>query len=243
MWKRFTHASGANPEFSRRSSHFSVEPNPSDTNANPHRPAVEVDKSPTQRSDPERWVEEHGDYLFKFAYGRLRDQGRAEDMVQETFLAALKGAKRFEGRSAEKSWLVGILNHKILDYYRKASRETSFTDLDFYQDEEGERFIPDGVFKGGWIHEPGRNLGPMEWSTDPGASLDSVAFWKSFHACTSKLPRNIAAVFALREMDGLESDEICQALNISENNLWVMLHRARMALRTCLEKNWFAKGN
>src|SRR5215470_3247631 len=104
-------------------------------------------------SDPERWVEEHGDYLFKYALSRLRDPARAEDMVQETFLAALKGGKDFQGRSSEKSWLVGILKNKICDSYRKASRETLFTNLEFYSDEEADRFIPDGVFKDGWIHE------------------------------------------------------------------------------------------
>src|SRR5262245_47502354 len=88
--------------------------------------------SDDQKCDPERWVEEHGDYLFKFALVRLRDTAKAEDTVQETFLAALKGARSFAGRSAEKSWLVGILKHKILDHFRKASRESSFTDLEFY---------------------------------------------------------------------------------------------------------------
>src|SRR5579863_6750809 len=92
-------------------------------------------------SDPERWVDEHGDYLFRFAFARLRDQTRAEDAVQETFLAALKGGKNFAGRSAEKSWLVGILKNKIYDYFRKAGRETSFTDLEFYADEESDRFV------------------------------------------------------------------------------------------------------
>ena len=187
--------------------------------------------------DPERWVEEHGDYLFGFALIRLRDVAKAEDMVQETFLAALKGAEGFAGRSAEKSWLAGILKHKILDYYRKAGRESSFTDLEFYSDEEGDRFIPEGVFAGGWIHE----LGPLEWSSDPGASLDREAFWKTFHDCSNKLSKNISTVFTLREVDGVESEEICKLLNISENNLWVMLHRARMALRRCLETNWFGK--
>jgi RNA polymerase sigma-70 factor (ECF subfamily) len=201
--------------------------------ATPAEPAT----SPPRLSDPERWVEEHGDYLFKFALGRLRDATKAEDMVQETFLAALKGGQSFAGRSAEKSWLVGILKHKILDHYRKAGRETSFTDLDFYSDEESDRFIPDGLFKGGWIHE----LGPLEWSSDPGASLDSEAFWKTFRDCSNKLPKNISTVFTMREVDGVESKEICALLNITENNLWVMLHRARMALRRCLETNWFGK--
>ncbi|MSU58371.1 MAG: hypothetical protein EXS35_09350 [Pedosphaera sp.] len=96
-------------------------------------------------SDPERWVDEHGDYLFKYALMRLRDPARAEDAVQETFLAALKGGKSFQGRSAEKSWLVGILKNKICDHYRKASRETSFTDLEFHADEDHERFVADGL--------------------------------------------------------------------------------------------------
>ncbi len=200
-------------------------------------PLVKEDRPSVGLSDPERWVEEHGDYLFKYALVRLRDPAKAEDMVQETFLAALKGGSRFAGRSAEKSWLVGILKNKICDHFRKASRETSFTDLDFYSDEENDRFIPDGIFQGGWIHE----LGPLEWSPDPGASLDSQAFWKTFHDCSSKLPKNVATVFTLREVDGVESKEICKMLNISENNLWVMLHRARMALRRCLETNWFGK--
>jgi RNA polymerase sigma-70 factor (ECF subfamily) len=188
-------------------------------------------------SDPERWVEEHGDYLFKFALVRLRDATKAEDMVQETFLAALKARQSFAGRSAEKSWLAAILKHKILDHYRKAGRETAFTDLDFYCDEESDRFIPDGLFKGSWIHE----LGPLEWSSDPGANLDSQAFWETFRHCSEKLPKNISTVFTMREVDGVESKEICALLNITENNLWVMLHRARMALRRCLETNWFGK--
>ena len=200
-------------------------------------PTTEAAPAAVPPVDPERWVEEHGDYLFKFALVRLRDQTRAEDMVQETFLAALKGRQNFQGRSAEKSWLVGILKHKILDYYRKAGRETSFTDLEFYSDEESDRFVPDGLFAGGWIHE----LGPLEWSADAGAGLDSQEFWKTFHDCSGKLPKNIATVFTMREMDGVDSAEICRLLNISENNLWVMLHRARMALRRCLETNWFGK--
>jgi RNA polymerase sigma-70 factor (TIGR02943 family) len=195
----------------------------------PSKPSVEL-------SDPERWVEQHGDYLFKYALSRLRDPAKAEDMVQETFLAALRGARGFEGRSAEKSWLVGILKNKICDCYRKAGRETPFTDLEFYSDEEGEGFIPDGPFKDGWIHE----LRPQEWS-DPGASLDKEAFWKTYYECSNKLPKNVSTVFNLRELDGVESKEICAMLNITENNLWVMLHRARMALRRCLEMNWFEK--
>jgi RNA polymerase sigma-70 factor (ECF subfamily) len=130
-------------------------PLPTETAADP-APAASA-ASPPRLSDPERWVEDYGDYLFKFALVRLRDPAKAEDMVQETFLAALKGGDKFAGRSAEKSWLVGILKNKVCDHFRKASRETSLTDMEFYRDEEGDKFIPDGLFKGGWIHE----LGPL----------------------------------------------------------------------------------
>ncbi len=187
-------------------------------------------------ADPERWVELHGDYLFKYAMTRLRDPTKAEDAVQETFLAALKGGRAFAGRSAEKSWLVGILKNKICDHYRRASRETPFTDLQFYANEETGSFEALGAHEGAWV--PGR--GPQVWA-DPGASLDHEEFWRVYRDCSGKLPKNVAAAFNLRELDDLQTKEICQLLGITESNLWVMLHRARMALRRCLETHWFAK--
>jgi RNA polymerase sigma-70 factor, ECF subfamily len=199
-------------------------------------PTAESGAATGSLSDPAQWVDLHGDYLFKYAMIRLRDPTKAEDVVQETFLAALKGGQSFAGRSTEKSWLVGILKNKISDYYRRASRESSFTDMEFYSEEESDRFVADGLLKDSWIHE----LGPQDWS-NPGASLDSEVFWQTFRDCSNKLPKNVAAVFNLREIDGVEGKEICAMLSISESNLWVMLHRARMALRRCMEMNWFGK--
>lgn len=192
---------------------------------------------PAKLSDPERWVEEHGDLLFKYALVRLRDAARAEDLVQETFLAALKGGKNFAGRSAEKTWLIGIMKNKIADHFRKASRETSFTDIAFYDGQENDQFVADGLSQGSWLTD----FAPGEWTPEPGANLDNEAFWKVFRECAGKLPKNINAAFCLREIDEIETREVCRILNISENNLWVMLHRARMALRRCLEINWFGK--
>lgn len=185
--------------------------------------------------DPERWVDDHGDYLFHFALSRLRDQTRAEDFVQETLLAALKSHDRFQGRSSERSWLTGILKNKILDHFRKAGRETSFTDLSFYEEEENRTFDYPG-FADHWTP----SLAPNDWS---GASdgMDKEEFWKAFNGCTSKLPQRIAQVFLMREVDEVSGDEICATLNISQSNLWVMLHRARLALRRCLEVSWFGK--
>lgn len=201
---------------------------------NPSAPAVETAKRAV--SDPERWVDEHGDCLFKFAMMRLRDESKAEDAVQETFLAALKGGDRFAGRGAERTWLIGILKNKIYDHYRKAGRETLFADLQFYNDEESDRFVSEGLGQGAWINQ----CAPQEWR-QTGESLDNELFWKTYRECASKLPEKVAAVFNLREVDGIESREVCAMLNISENNLWVMLHRARMALRRCLEMNWFTR--
>jgi RNA polymerase sigma-70 factor (ECF subfamily) len=182
--------------------------------------------------NPERWVEDYGNYLYAFALMRVRDPVKAEDFVQETFLAALKA--NFAGKSSEKSWLVGILKNKIFDYYRKIGRETSFTDLQFYRDEEAKSFQQGG--NNSWVEE----FGPKEW-LEPGADLDRAEFWAVFQQCAGKLPKAVAQVFIMREVDDVDSPAICEALNISPNNLWVMLHRARMALRKCLEINWFGR--
>ena len=187
--------------------------------------------------DPERWIEEHGDYLYHFALSRLRDTTLAEDFVQDALLAALRAKERFEGRSSERSWLIGILKNKILDHFRKSGRETTFTDLEFFGEEEDQMFEPGA---GGMHWSP--DQAPSEW-TQAGSSLDREEFWKAFHHCTAKLPDKIARVFLLREVDDMPSEKICESLNITDSNLWVMLHRARLALRQCLEKNWFQKNS
>jgi len=196
-----------------------------------------VATSPKADVDPERWVDDHGDYLYHYALSRLRDPIQAEDFVQESLLAALKNYKRFEGRSTERSWLTGILKNKILDHFRKAGRETSFTDLEFYRDEEEQTF-ENQAFPDHW----NATAAPTEWDA-AGSMLDKEEFWRVFHECSGRLPDRIARVFLLREVDGMPSAEICTALNITDSNLWVMLHRARMALRRCMEVNWFGLSN
>jgi RNA polymerase sigma-70 factor (TIGR02943 family) len=182
-------------------------------------------------SDPERWVDEHGDVLYRYALARVRKPEIAQDLVQETLLAAVRSHERFAGQSSVRSWLCGILKHKLGDYFRKAGRETSFTDLEFLDDECAERFVPEGY----WVHMNG----PKEWKPDPDEVMHREEFWKTMRECLGKLPERVATVFMMREMDEVESKEICATLAISESNLWVMLHRARMALRECLAVNWF----
>jgi RNA polymerase sigma-70 factor (ECF subfamily) len=180
--------------------------------------------------DPERWVDDHADFLYRYALLRVRRREVAEDLVQETLLAALKNRDGFSGRSPERSWLCGILRNKLCDYFRKLGRETSMTDLESLSGEFAEKFVD-----GGWIHA----TGPKEWKQQPDAVMHRAEFWATLRACLGKLPTRIAQVFVLREVDGISSKEVCELASISESNLWVMLHRARMALRECLEVNWF----
>ncbi len=184
-------------------------------------------------TDPERWVEEHGDCLYRYALARVRKPEVAEDLVQESFLVAVRTWDSFRGKSSVRSWLCGILKHKIFDYYRKAGRETPFTDLEFLSEECSDKFIPEGY----WIHMNG----PKDWKPASEAVMHRAEFWQTMHNCLGKLPDRIANVFMMREMEEIESKEICATLSISESNLWVMLHRARMGLRECLEVNWFLK--
>jgi RNA polymerase sigma-70 factor, ECF subfamily len=183
------------------------------------------------QANPERWVDEHGDPLFRYTLVRVRRREVAEDLVQETLLSAMRSREKFAGQSSERSWLFGILKHKINDYFRELGRETSFTDLESLAEEFSEKFVPEGY----WVHVKG----PKEWKPEADEVLHRAEFWQTMRNCLDKLPERIANVFTLREMDEVESKEICSMLSISEGNLWVMLHRARMALRECLEINWF----
>ena len=126
-------------------------------------------------SDPERWVDEHGDVLYRYALERVRKPDVAQDLVQETFLAAVRTHDRFRGGSTVRSWLCGILKHKIYDYYRKRGRETSFTDLEFLSEECEEKFVPEGY----WVHMNG----PKEWKPDPDEVMHRDEFWKTMRDC------------------------------------------------------------
>ena len=192
---------------------------------------IERVPSASAATGPERWVDEHGDVLYRYALTRVRKQEVAQDLVQETLLAAMRSYEKFAGQSSVRSWLCGILKHKLSDYFRKLGRETSFTDLEFLADECAEKFVPEGY----WVHMNG----PKEWKPEADEVMHRDEFWKVMRECLGKLPERVATVFMMREMDEIESKEICATLSISESNLWVMLHRARMALRECLATNWF----
>jgi RNA polymerase sigma-70 factor (TIGR02943 family) len=182
-------------------------------------------------ADAERWVDDHGECLYRFALLRVRKPEIAEDLVQDSLLAAVKSVENFSGRSTERSWLVGILKNKISDHFRKLGRETTFTDMEFLDDEMSHKFE-----SGFWNHD----VGPKDWQESEAVTYRGE-FWQTMRGCLDKLPPRVADVFMMREMDGQDTPDICEALNVSQSNLWVMLHRARMALRECLEMNWFGK--
>ncbi|MFH1985773.1 MAG: sigma-70 family RNA polymerase sigma factor [Pseudomonadota bacterium] len=185
----------------------------------------------TTASGPEtltEWVDRYGSYLYRFALTRVKSPQTAEDLVQETFLAALKGWDGFEKRASGKTWLTAILKHKIIDFIRKDVRETPSDRIEAMVDATDALFSP----KGEW------SMAPKHWEIDPGRILEQKEFMTQLDHCLADLPERMARAFTLREMDGLSTPEICEILNISESNSWVILYRARMALRKCLEARW-----
>jgi RNA polymerase sigma-70 factor (ECF subfamily) len=197
-------------------------------------PELGLSDSPKTKSDPARWVEDHGDILYRFALLRVKDPHVAEDLVQETFISALQGLDRFKGGSAVRTWLVGILKHKIIDYYRKASREVFSNDLGALREGPGEEVVDRLI---GAIAPPER-----EWRETPHKLLENKQFWDVFAGCLDGLTPAFRSAFTMRELDGLGTEEICKILDITPTNLWVILHRARAKLRGCLETKWFGDG-
>lgn len=186
-------------------------------------------------NSPEEWVDRYGDYLFQYALLRLgNDAQLAEDLVQETFLSALKTGSKHEGKSSERTWLVTILKNKIIDHYRR-DRKKLFEQSDF----QNEEFKEEGPEAGTWKQE----YAPQEWGDIPDHAFEQKEFLAVLRACLSGLPQNLASVFTMRELDGQETDTICKELGITSSNVWVMLHRARTALRKCLELNWIKEIN
>ncbi len=190
----------------------------------------------TARSVDSLELDKHRPQLVKFAMAQLRNTAYAEDAVQETLVAAMQGADRFAGQSSVRTWLIGILKHKIMDHFRRQSREAPLPDLDEETSLEDldARFKADGHFIENPLQVPGSDWG------DPDATLSQSRFFEVLEACMARLPKNTARVFNMREIMGMETEDICKELGISPTNSWVLLYRARMALRECLQAKWFA---
>lgn len=169
--------------------------------------------------------------LLSFARLHLRDHAAAEDAVQEALIAAIEKNDSFSGRSGYETWVFGILKYKLLDQMRQQKRQGKWEPFD---EEAGEEVL-DQMFRrsGSWAP----NAAPQSWG-EPDKALENETFWQVFDACMLSLPDNVARVFSLRELMGLTTEQICEEVGIKENNAWVILHRARLKLRSCLEKGW-----
>ncbi len=178
--------------------------------------------------EPAEWVAIHGDALLGFALARVGKQDLAEDLVQETLLAAWQARNSFSNRSNFRTWLVGILRRKIADHYRRQGREPQRAE----PPHDGNSTQFDAL--GSWL------TAAQPWDETPHQLAENMEFWDVLARCISVAPAHLAIAFRLREFDSLSVDEICQRLDITRKHLSVRLHRARLALRECLQLNWFS---
>lgn len=189
-----------------------------------------VEEAP-EANDSLELLESHADYLFKLAVGQVRNETAAKDLVQETFLAALKAGNSFRGQSSRRTWLVGILRHKIYDHLRRVCRER------LVHSEESSSRPDQEVWDESvlWVHEVAAEC------LEPSRRMELTEFRRAMETALGKLPPRIAQVFQLYAVEERPNHEVCDRLGISENNLWVMLHRARKQLRTELADWWLGE--
>ena len=181
------------------------------------------------KSDPATWVDSYGDILFRYALLKTGNPAVAEDLVQDTLIAALKGHAHFKQQSSEKTWMIGILKHKVMDHFRKSTREQPLSREEDVSDYDNMLFDESGHW---------RNT-TSAWG-NPSQTIENQAFLKVLQDCIDALPQRHAELFMLSEFRDLDNDSLCKVLDISStNNLWVLLSRVRARLRRCLDNHWF----
>ncbi|WP_299127258.1 sigma-70 family RNA polymerase sigma factor [uncultured Winogradskyella sp.] len=178
--------------------------------------------------NPNNWISSYSDYLFNYTISRVNDRDMAQDLVSETFLAGLKSMANFKGEASERTWLVSILKRKIIDYYRKINSNKGKAEvrMNYNSDTETE---------GDWMEE--RVADPFDKTAED--KLENSELGNAIHNCLEKLPKKQAEVFKMKTILGHDTETICNGLDITASNLWVIIHRARTALADCMEKNWF----
>ena len=182
---------------------------------------------PNHQLDPNNWVSLYSDYLFNYTITRVNDREIAQDLISETFLAGLKSMSNFKGEASERTWLIAILKRKIIDYYRKKNSKKGKAEvrMSYNSDSESE---------GDWLEE--RVADPFDKTAED--DMENSELGDAIFKCMSKLPEKQAQVFRMKTILGYETETICNELNITASNLWVIIHRARTALAECLEENW-----
>ncbi|NNK18995.1 MAG: sigma-70 family RNA polymerase sigma factor [Maribacter sp.] len=178
---------------------------------------------------PEEWVDKYADYLYNFAISRVSDSELAKDLVQETFFAGLKSAKNFKGTAAERTWLIAILKRKVVDYYRKINSKKGKAEVRMNYSSHSDT-------EGDWLEE--QVADPL--SILENDEIENEELGMAIQDCISKLPKKQSLVFTMKTIRGMNTEDICKELGINPSNLWVMIHRSRTALMSCLNQNWFS---
>ncbi len=178
--------------------------------------------------DPNKWIDLYSNYLFNYTITRVKDSETAQDLVQETFFAGLKSMKNFKGEASERTWLISILKRKIIDHYRKLNSKKG-------QAEVRVNFNNDENNNGDWLEQ---RVADSYTKTAEG-SIENKELGLAIHSCINKLSSKQAQVFKMKTLEGYDTEAICNDLNITPSNLWVIIHRARTAIAACMEKNWF----
>lgn len=184
--------------------------------------------TPNHKLDPNHWITLYSDYLFNYAISRVNDREIAQDLVSETFLSGLKSMVNFKGKASERTWLTSILKRKIIDHYRKTNSNKGKAEVRM-----GYSYPTES--EGDWLEE--RVADPFGKTAED--VMENVELGDAIYNCLSKLPEKQARIFELKRITGYDTETICNKLNITSSNLWVQIHRARTALASCLEKNWF----
>ncbi|QDO93764.1 sigma-70 family RNA polymerase sigma factor [Formosa sediminum] len=183
---------------------------------------------PEHKIDATKWVDLYSDYLYNYTISRVNDTEIAKDIVQDTFFAGLKSMKNFKGEASERTWLVSILKRKIIDHYRKINSKKGKAEVRMSYTSQSED-------EGEWLEER------VEDQSYKNAEdvLENTELSVAIYNCLDKLPEKQAQVFKMKTIENFDTEIICNELNITASNLWVIIHRARTSLSSCLEKNWY----
>jgi RNA polymerase sigma-70 factor (TIGR02943 family) len=194
---------------------------------------LEQKTNTANKLNPSKWVDLYADYLYKYAYYRVNNDELAQDLVQDVFLSALKAQNSYKGEAAEKTWLVSILKNKIIDHYKKAStKNESPLQLNTYDAPSYDHFFQTQK-SGQWQKESM----PKDWANSD-SNFDTKEFYKTLENCLGELPEKWKGVFTLSLLEDADSKVVCKEFNLSSSNFWVIIHRAKLQVRACLEKNW-----
>ncbi len=183
---------------------------------------------PKHEINPNNWVKLYSDYLYNYTITRVSDHEIAQDLISETFMAGLKSMKNFKGEASERTWLISILKRKIIDHYRKINSNKGKAEvrMNFSSEDDSE---------GDWLEQ--RVADPYDRNAEH--EMENTELGGAIQNCLGKLPEKQATIFEMKTILNYDTETICNELNITASNLWVIIHRARTAMASCLEKNWF----